>query len=155
MCANKPLVMWTVDAALDSGLDCVAVSTDDLDIIELCYGITEVRVRPPMLCTDAATSRDVIVDALAHFPGYDRVMLLQPTSPMRTANDIERCLRGYDTVVSVTDDATRAYNGAIYLMRADRLMHYDAEYPMPPWRSIDIDTSADLYEACKRLSEVC
>ena len=41
------------------------------------------------------------------------------------------------------------------VVRADRLMHYDAEYPMPPWRSIDIDTSADLYEACKRLSEVC
>ena len=153
-CAGKPLVMWTVEAALCSDLDCVVVSTDDWDICDLAYPECEIRVRPPQFCTDRATSRAVIRDALEHFPGYDRVMLLQPTSPLRDVWDIQKCLHDHDTVLSVSGgDMEPLPNGAIYLMRTDALMQYADRYEMAPYRSIDIDDAVDLREAERRLLE--
>ena len=94
---GKPLIYWTVKAALDSGcFDSVIASTDSQEIADaaLASGATVPGLRPPHLATDEATTHDVIVYTLDQSPA-DTVVVLQPTSPLRTANDIRACLDMY------------------------------------------------------------
>jgi CMP-N,N'-diacetyllegionaminic acid synthase len=92
---GKPLIAWTIDAARESGcfVD-VLVSTDDPDIAEAAraHGALVPWLRPAELATDTARSIDVVTHAL---DWYQRergtvagMMLLQPTSPFRSAATI-------------------------------------------------------------------
>lgn len=92
---GRPLIAWTVSAAMASRyVDRVILSSDDADIIDAARaaGCEAPFVRPDVLATDEATSVDVVLDALERVPGYDIVVLLQPTSPLRTAEDIDGAL---------------------------------------------------------------
>ena len=149
LCCKRPLVLITLDEALKSALgeepNRIVVSTDDPDIARWCRrapyrGRCDVVQRPFELATATATTADVIRHTLTLYAGYDRVMLLQPTSPLRTAAHIDECLQ-VGTCVSVVR------NGAIYLMDADRLMEFDAYYEMQPDESVDIDDINDLTRA--------
>jgi CMP-N,N'-diacetyllegionaminic acid synthase len=91
--AGKPLIAWSVIAALDAqSVNRVVVSTDDPEIAHaaLAAGAEVPFIRPASLATDTATSVDVIFHALSECPGYDYFVLLQPTSPLRTTNDIDK-----------------------------------------------------------------
>lgn len=93
--AGKPLIGWTIEAALASQyIDRVIVTSDDEHIIAVAkdFGADVPFRRTPQLATDTATSADVIIDALAHCPGYDIMVLLQPTSPLRSVLDIDAAL---------------------------------------------------------------
>lgn len=90
--AGRPLIAWTVDAALASrSIDRLVLSTDDGAIAAAArrHGCDVPFMRPAALATDSATSIDVILHALEEVPGFDVVVLLQPTSPLRTAADID------------------------------------------------------------------
>lgn len=92
---GKPLIMWTIEAAIASrALDSVMVSTDNEEIAGVARaGGAEVPfLRPAALATDEAASLDVVLDVLQRLPGFDAVMLLQPTSPLRTAADVAGCV---------------------------------------------------------------
>jgi len=94
--AGKPLVAWTIEAAKSSKfIDRVVLSSDDDAIMQVAleWGCDVPFTRDAELATDEATSVDVLLDALRRVPGYDWVVLLQPTSPLRTALDIDNCLR--------------------------------------------------------------
>lgn len=107
---GKPLLAWTIDAALHSTLDGVVLSTDDPEIADLgrSLGLSVPFLRPPELATDAALSIDVVLhalDCLASVP--DVVVLLQPTTPFRTSDDINGSIRLLDdpdvqSVISVS-----------------------------------------------------
>jgi CMP-N,N'-diacetyllegionaminic acid synthase len=89
---GQPLIAWTVRAALEAR--CVArviVSTDDAEIVEAARdaGAEVPFLRPAALASDTATSVDVMLHALDAVPGFDRAVLLQPTSPFRTSEDID------------------------------------------------------------------
>jgi N-acylneuraminate cytidylyltransferase len=89
---GKPLLAWTVDAAHGSRYcDRLVMSTDDESIAAtaLAHGCEVPFMRPAALATDAATSMDVVMHALRALPGYDLILLLQPTSPLRTSADID------------------------------------------------------------------
>lgn len=93
--AGKPLISWTVEAALGARcIDDVVVSSDSEEILEVakCSG-TEGILRPKELATDDASSADALVHLIKQLKEMDRdyhyVMLLQPTSPLRTAGDID------------------------------------------------------------------
>lgn len=94
---GRPLIAWTVAAALGAPtVDRVVVSTDDDDIAAaaLAAGAEVPFRRPAALSSDAATSVDVALHALdALGETADVLLLLQPTSPLRTAADIEAGLR--------------------------------------------------------------
>jgi len=93
--AGKPLIAWTIEAARSSRfMDRVILSSDDDAIMQVArdWGCDVPFRRDAHLATDEATSIDVVVDALRRVPGYDWVVLLQPTSPLRTAADIDSCL---------------------------------------------------------------
>lgn len=92
MLGGKPLIAWTVEAALTA--NCVTrtiVSTDDPAIAEVASkaGAEVPFVRPAELASDTASSADVVTHALTECPGYDYFVLLQPTSPLREAADID------------------------------------------------------------------
>lgn len=93
--AGRPLIRWTIDAALASRyVDRVVLSSDDDAIMQAARegGCDVPFRRPPHLATDEASSIDVVVDALQRLPRYDVVVLLQPTSPLRAAQDIDAVL---------------------------------------------------------------
>jgi CMP-N-acetylneuraminic acid synthetase len=89
---GKPLIAWTIEAALESKvIDQVILSSDDDEIIKTAIGLgcSAPFRRPNYLANDTASSVDVVLHALDQLPGFDIVILLQPTSPLRTASDID------------------------------------------------------------------
>lgn len=92
---DKPLIAWTIEAAHCSRyIDRAILSSDDEEIIECAkaYGCDVPFKRSGAIATDSATSIEVVIDALSRVPGYDYVVLLQPTSPLRTADDIDQAI---------------------------------------------------------------
>lgn len=93
--AGKPLIAWTVEAARASQLTRTIVSTDDEEIARVAEaaGADVPFVRPAELATDAARAIPVLQHAVtaceATDGAYDAIMMLQPTSPMRLARDID------------------------------------------------------------------
>lgn len=93
---GEPLIAWTIDAALRASCvtDCV-VSSDDEEILEISlrYGALAPFVRPEHLAADTTSSMDVVFHAVEELRNigkmYDTIILLQPTSPLRTSQDID------------------------------------------------------------------
>ena len=111
--AGKPLVAYTIDAALKSkNITRVVVSTDDDEIAEVSreYG-AEVIKRPKAIAADEAPTEPTMkhaIDYLKKNEDYepDIIVLLQPTSPLRTHKDIDDAFivfstGKYDSVLSV------------------------------------------------------
>ena len=91
---GRPLLAWTADAALATRtLDRIVVSSDSDAILAAARacGVEALR-RPAELATDTATTLDVVLHALDACRGHDVVVVLQPTSPLRTAADIDGAL---------------------------------------------------------------
>lgn len=93
---DKPMLAYTIEAALASGkYDCVHVSTDSESYAEIAraYGADQPFLRKEELSTDTAGSWDVVRWVLEQYQrlgqDFDMVTLLQPTSPLRNAADIE------------------------------------------------------------------
>lgn len=91
-----PLIAYSITAARDSArIDRIVVTTDDDDIaaIALAEG-AEVVVRPGEIAGDASPVIDAVIHALAHIEVTQpsAVVLLQPTSPLRTGSDIDAAL---------------------------------------------------------------
>lgn len=92
---GKPLLQWSIEAALAvSSIDQVVVSTDDPDIASIAAssGAEVPFLRPSELATDAASGIAPVLHALEELPDITDVLLLQPTSPLRTSADIERII---------------------------------------------------------------
>jgi len=96
---NKPLINWTIDTALKTPeLSAIVVSTDDAQIAEIAQsaGATVPWLRPTKLATDEAKSADVAIHALDWFETengeVDGILLLQPTSPFRTNETIQKAI---------------------------------------------------------------
>lgn len=120
--AGKPLLAYTVDAAHgSSAIDRLVLSTDDDAIAAAgrALGCEVPFLRPAELARDDTPHLPVVQHAvawLADHEGYrpDAVLVLQPTSPLRTAGDIRGCLAllersGADSVVSVSPVGAHAH----------------------------------------------
>lgn len=111
---GKPLLAWTIAAAREAaqlsraqyGLGYVTVSTDSEHIAEIAceHGATAIY-RPADLAADDTPMSAVIDHALKTYTTVDTVVLLQPTSPLRKASDIIKCMDRLRTgaVVSVCE----------------------------------------------------
>lgn len=110
---GKPLIAYSIDIARAFVSDeDICVSTDSLEIIDAVekYGLKVPFVRPAELATDSASSNDVLIHAVNFFKDqgkiYKQLILLQPTSPLRTIEDVQGAINLYkpdlDMVVSVT-----------------------------------------------------
>ena len=112
---GKPLIYWTIMPSMHTSLITTSiVSSDSEKIIECAqaYGIDVPFVRPECFATDNATSIDLVIHALDFFAKrkefFDYVILLQPTSPLRTVEEIETMILSFvknkdrfDSVVAV------------------------------------------------------
>jgi len=95
MLGDKPLIVWTIDAAKGIPEICdILVSTDNSEIAEISKesGVLVPWLRPAELATDTASSVDVAIHALDWYESkhgtVDGLLLLQPTSPFRTKETI-------------------------------------------------------------------
>lgn len=97
---GRTLIEWTAMSALASRLERTVISTDSEEIAgeaRRC-GVDVPFVRPAKLATDTSLSIDVVQHALSDLrETWDAVMLLQPTSPFRTAADIDTCITMLET----------------------------------------------------------
>ena len=93
---GKPLLAWTIEAGLEaSSIDRLVLSSDDDEIMKVAieYGCDVPFRRPDHLASDEAGSIQVVLHALEILPDYDFVVLLQPTSPQRSSEDIDNAFK--------------------------------------------------------------
>ena len=113
MLCGKPLIAYSIDVARAITSDeNICVSTDDKRIIDVVenYGLKVPFVRPSEFATDTAPTNDVLLHAVDFYEKrgrhYSKLFLLQPTSPLRTVEDVRGAISLYrgdiDMVVSVT-----------------------------------------------------
>ncbi len=116
--AGKPLIAWSIEAALGSNfIDRLILSSDDEEIIAVAseWGCETPFVRPAAISGDRATSMDVARHALESLPEkYDYIAWLQPTAPLRLAADIDAAIkicsdRAAPSCVSVVDAGKSPY----------------------------------------------
>ncbi|WP_349371506.1 acylneuraminate cytidylyltransferase family protein [Salinarimonas sp.] len=113
--AGRPLIAWSIEAGLGAArVTSLVVSTDDAEIAEVARasGARVPFTRPADLATDTAIQIDVVRHAVAALEAagerYDAIVILQPTCPLRRAEDIDGALAlleesGADSVISVCD----------------------------------------------------
>ena len=135
---GKPLLAWTCEAALACPtLTRVVVSTDDQEIADVAkkYGVSTPFLRPPELAQDDTPMIPVLQHLLRTMEEReqyrpDAIVLLQPTSPLRTAAHITRAIQiftetGADTVVSVTPVAHNVHPHSLMRMQDGELLRLD------------------------------
>lgn len=89
--SGKPLIWYTIEAAKHSRyLDEIVVSSEDDEILKVAasYGVSLLR-RPAHLASDETPGTEPVLHAIESYQGFDYVVLLQPTSPLRTAAHID------------------------------------------------------------------
>ena len=144
LCAGKPLLEWTIEAALSAqSLDQIILSTDDEDIARLgrALGADAPFLRPPELSGDMVPMLPVIVQARnwvqeTSATCIDTIVLLQPTSPLRTAHDIDRAVElmrtsGAETVVSVVKVPHQYHPHKVLVQRDTGVEPFLADAPRP------------------------
>ncbi len=112
---GKPMINWSIEAAKNvPSISRVVVSTDCETIANTAKvaGGEVPFLRPASLSSDTSSSVDVVRHALEYFKGigecFDYVLLLQPTSPLRSAADIQGAIdllnvKNADSVISVCE----------------------------------------------------
>lgn len=150
--AGRPMIGWTLEAARGSAvLDRIVVTSDDETVLAIAHDVGAETIRRPDALSGSEAS---VIDAIEHALGvvggvWDYVVLLQPTSPLRLAGDIDAAVRLCDkknapAVLTVSplakpgsffdrldadgalggppplDDAV-LINGAVYVGRPERL----------------------------------
>lgn len=115
--AGKPMIAWTIEEAKKSKyLDRIIVSTDDKKTAEISrkYG-AEVVMRPKELATDDSPVLDTIRYTMKKIKEKGVVVLLQPTSPLRTYKDIDGalsaflCDKSYNSMISVCETSKSSF----------------------------------------------
>ena len=111
--ASKPLIQWTIESALEAKhVTRVVVSSESQEIISISVGAGAEApfVRPDGLAGDHSSTNEVILHAIEmlELASRDVLCLLQPTSPLRGARQIDQaielfCSKSARGVVSVTE----------------------------------------------------
>jgi N-acylneuraminate cytidylyltransferase len=95
--AGKPLIAWTAAAARGSQfIDKLVVSTDHDEIAQVSkdIGLDVPFMRPAEYSEDTSDPADIICHSLSELnEEYDYVVFLQPTSPLRTSDDIDNAIK--------------------------------------------------------------
>lgn len=114
MC-GKPLIAWTIEKAkMSKYLDMVLVTTDSQEIADISkhFGAYVPFLRPAELATDKSSTYDALRHSLTYLKQegriFDYIVLLEPTSPLREDDDIDRMLEQlvamenvFDSIISI------------------------------------------------------
>ena len=135
---NIPLIQYTFEAAKNAKLITdIIVSTDSYEIKKLSkkFGIDAPFKRPAILSTSKASSIDVVEHALNWYEKnkkikVDYIILLQPTSPLRSSSHIDQSITkilkntSNHSLISCYD-ASHIHPSIMYTYRNDKLIKYD------------------------------
>ncbi len=96
---EKPLIAWTIEQAKKSKyIDKLIVSTDYQEIADIAktYGVEVPFLRPKKFAKDGSPSWELVIHAIEWFAKknefFDIIVLLEPTSPLRKENDIDKAI---------------------------------------------------------------
>ena len=127
--AGRPLLAWTIDAALRSrAVTRTVVSTEDDEIATAARELgAGVLVRPPELAADDTPMQPVILHALEALEAPEVLVLLQPTSPLRRGEHVDEAVElllatDADSVVSVVEVPHRYRPGSLMALDGKRLV---------------------------------
>lgn len=145
---GKPLICYAIDNARALTADehiCLTTDSEEIRRVAEDYGLHVPFLRPQELATDTSATQEALIHALDFYRDrgreYKRIVLLQPTSPLRTPEDIRKCLDLYtgdiDMVVSVKPAATNPYynafetapDGTLHISKGDG--HYTRRQDAP------------------------
>lgn len=138
---GRPLIAWSIEVARQARfVKRVIVSTEDEEIAAVAreYGAEVPFMRPAELASDTSLQFDTIrynVERLEAESGrIDAVALLQPTSPLRTAGDVEGCLElmakaNADTVITIAELHRFHPQGIWHATEGTRLAPYASTEP--------------------------
>lgn len=114
--SGKPLIAWAIEAAFKSKyIDEVMVSTDDIEIADIArkYKAVVPFLRPEEISNDKATTFDAVKHVINFYKkelnnSFDFVLLLQPTSPLRSQIHIDEAIellekKNAETIISVCE----------------------------------------------------
>ncbi len=151
--AGKPLVLYTVEAALAaSRLARVVVTTDDAEIATIARsGRAETPfMRPAQLARDDTPMLPVIRHAIAELQSrgdtFDAICLLQPTNPLRPASLIDECVdvleaRACSAVVTVLPVPSAHNPHWVYMSAADGTLRLFSGAREPVTRRQDLPSA--------------
>lgn len=135
--SGKPLICWTIEAALDAQtLDHIVVSSDDEEILEITQDYPQVQAmpRPEELAQDKSLVVDSVRHALAEVEAsgdhmFDAIALIQVSSPLTLAEDIDATVQllqqtKADTAVSVMQLDHAIYPPKLKYLEGNRLIPY-------------------------------
>jgi len=140
MLCGKPLIAWSIEKARKSRyVDTVVVSTDSPEIAALSrkFGAEVPFQRPADLADDRAPTFGAVKHALDHYREVDHrefnyTVLLEPTSPLREDDDIDRMLelldgheKEFDSIVSIGQ--VSEHPSIMKRLRGDRMEPYCTE----------------------------
>jgi CMP-N,N'-diacetyllegionaminic acid synthase len=135
--AGKPLVSWAIEAGRHAQrVDRLVVSSDDDEVLDIAakYDRRLPLRRPPELSTDTSLAIEYIRHAIqtletAQSPRIDAVVVIQPSSPLTLACDIDSTIdllhaSGADSAVSVVELRHDLHPAKLKRMQGDRLLPY-------------------------------
>ena len=145
---GQSLLDWAVAHAKGSKyIDHFVVSSEDPEILScaVAHGLE----RPAELATDDASCEDVMRHALSLFPAA-WVVLLQPTSPLRTSEDIDACIERAQLGHGCISTLRGKTNGAVYVATAEWIAEHEfshmglMKYEMDESHSLDVNVAEDF-----------
>ena len=105
---GKPLIAYSIDIArafTDDKNICVSTDSNEIKQVVENYGLKVPFLRPDNLALDNSTSNDVLVHAVNFYKEkglfYKRICLLQPTSPLRTIEDVKGAFELYSDEIDM------------------------------------------------------
>lgn len=120
---GNPLIEYTIIEAIKSNLiDDIIVSTNCPEVISICHEYIDrltVLVRPDDLAQNDSKTEDVVAHACNYYIKTNaligKIILLQPTSPIRFATQIDESLKLFEasgkmTLISVTEPIQHPYD---------------------------------------------
>ncbi len=133
---NKPLISWIIESALESKLlSKVVVSSDSKEIKNISnqYPKLEFIDRPVDIATDTSPAIDYVNHVLEYYSKenifFDIITILQPTSPLTSALDIDQCIKKLidsdsDSVVSVMKVPHHIHPSKLKILNKDKVLPY-------------------------------
>lgn len=113
---GKPLIAYSIDVArafTDDDNICVSTDSEDIKRVVEMYGLKVPFIRPDYLATDTASSSDVLVHAINFYKEqgreYKKLCLLQPTSPLRTVEDIQGAFDLYRDDIDIVTGMVKSH----------------------------------------------
>lgn len=154
---GKPLICWTIEFALKiPEITDIIVTSDDKDIEKICkkYPKIQFEKRPSYLAKGNIPMEFVIEQLLFTLQKkYDLIVLLQPTTPIRDLNHIEKCMQ-FSLVYNrrvISCDSNQHRIGNVYVYPAS---HFDTYYVESKNKYyVDIDYLEDFKKAEKLMKE--